>query len=82
MGKNYARIEIKNTRQTIKISVVAVKPGVQHEKAQKNRREQRTLCQMLKRHLAFCMNRLPLQDYLQEMDQLLQGSGLEKNAPD
>lgn len=43
MGKNYARIEIKNTRQTIKISVVAVKPGVQHEKAQKNRREQRTL---------------------------------------
>lgn len=80
MGKNYARIEIKNTRQTIKISVVAVKPGVQHEKAQKNRREQRTLCQMLKRHLAFCMNRLPLQDYLQEMDQLLQGSGLEKNS--
>ncbi|MCH5267606.1 MAG: hypothetical protein J1E62_04595 [Lachnospiraceae bacterium] len=80
MGKNFARINISTLRQTIKISVTAIKPGVEHERAQRNRREQRTLCRLLEQHLKFSMNRLPMEEYLEEMDRLLESSGLEKNS--
>lgn len=80
MGKNFARIQISTLRQNIKISVTAVKPGVEHERAQRNRREQRTLCRLLERHIQFSMNRLPMEEYLEEMDHFLESSGLEKNS--
>lgn len=80
MGKNFARLDIRTRHQKIRVAIVAVKPGIEHEHAQRNRRKQRTICQLMKRHMAFCMNRLPMQDYLQEMDQLLRGSGVEKDS--
>lgn len=79
-GKNFARLEITTARQRIAVTITAVKPGIEHDKAQHNRRKQRTIYQIIKRHLDFCMDRLPMQDYIHELDRLLQSSSAEADS--
>lgn len=79
-GRNFARIHIDTVQQQLEVSVTAVKPGASHEEMLKNRRRQRALHQMMKRHIDFSMNRLPLEDYVGEMKKLLKNGGFDKEA--
>lgn len=79
-GRNFARIQIETVQQQLEISVIAVKPGTSHEEMLKNRRRQKALHQMMKRHLDFSMDRLPIEDYVEEMKRLLKNGGFDKES--
>lgn len=80
IGRNYARIRISTIRQRLEVTITAVKPGASHEQMLQNRRRQRSLHQMLKRHIDFAMNRLPLEDYVGEMKKLLGNGGFDQDS--
>lgn len=80
VGRNFARVYIETVQQQLAISIVAVKPGTSHEKMLKNRRRQKALHQMMKRHLDFSMDRLPLEDYVEEMKKLLKNGGFDEES--
>lgn len=80
VGRNFARIKISSVRQTLEVTVTAVKPGSSHEQMLKNKRRQRSLHQMVKRHIDFSMERLPLEDYVLEMKRLLKSGGFKKDS--
>lgn len=80
VGKNFARIQIHSISQTLEVTVTAVKPGSSHEQVLKNKRRQRSLHQMIKRHMDFSMERLPLEDYVLEMKRLLKNGGFKGDS--
>lgn len=80
VGRNFARIQIETVQQQLVISIIAVKPGTSHEEMLKNRRRQKALHQMMKRHLDFSMDRLPVEDYVEEMKRLLKNGGFDKES--
>lgn len=75
VGKNFARIRIHTICQNLEVTVTAVKPGASHDQVLKNRRRQRSLHQMIKRHIDFAMERLPLEDYVVEIKRLMGNGG-------
>lgn len=77
IGKNYARVRIQTVYQTLELTVTAVRPGTSHDQMLKNKRRQRSLHQMIKRHIDFSMDRLPLEDYVVEMKRLLKNGGFK-----
>lgn len=80
VGRNFARIRIHTICQTLEVTVTAVKPGASHDQVLKNRRRQRSLHQMIKRHIDFAMERLPLEDYVVEMKRLLGNGGFQGDS--
>ncbi len=80
VGRNFARIRIHTVRQTLEVTVTAVKPGASHEQMLQIRRRQRSQHQMIKRHLDFAMERLPLADYVGELKKLLKTGGFPKDS--
>lgn len=80
IGKNYARIQIHTVHQTLEVTVTAVRPGTVHDEMLKNKRRQRSLHQMMKRHIDFSMERLPLEDYVMEMKRLLKNGGFKGDS--
>ncbi|MDO4166069.1 MAG: DUF5717 family protein [Eubacteriales bacterium] len=80
VGRNFARLRLHTIRQTLEVSITAVKPGTSHDQMLQNRRRQRSLHQMIKRHLDFSMERLPLEDYVREIKKLLKNGGFVSDS--
>lgn len=77
-GKNYARIEIVGSRQKVTISVVAIKPSTNHEWEKQVKRHQKLVFHMLDNQIAYAMNSMPKDEYIQKGKDLIQSSGLEQ----